>query len=58
MVRIGKLYTDMTSVEYSVSNTKVAVIDSNGVVTGIKKGTATVTARVAGRKYTVKVTVL
>ena len=49
---------DLTGVEYSVSNTKVAVIDDNGVVTGIKKGTVTVTAKVAGRKYTAKVTVL
>ena len=48
----------MTGVEYSVSNTKVAVVDDNGVVTGIKKGTVTVTAGVAGRKYTAKVTVL
>ena len=49
---------DLMGVEYSVSNPKVAVIDNNGVVTGIKKGTVTVTAKVAGRKYTTKVTVL
>lgn len=49
---------DLTGVEYSVSNSKVAVIDNNGVVTGLKKGSVTVTAKIAGKKYTTKVTVL
>ncbi len=49
---------DLEEVEYSVNNLKVAAIDDKGCLTGIKKGTVTVTAKVYGRKYTAKVKVL
>ncbi len=39
------------------SNTSVASVNSNGKVTAKKKGTATITATVLGKKYTCKVTV-
>ncbi len=40
------------AVNWSSSNTKVAKVNSKGVVTGISKGTATITATCAGIKYT------
>ena len=39
------------------SNKKVATVTSKGKVTAKKKGTATITATVSGKKYTCKVTV-
>lgn len=39
------------------SNRKVATVDSNGVITGIKPGTATITASASGTKVSCKVTV-
>lgn len=48
---------DMTGVVYTSSNKKIATIDDNGIVTGIKKGSVTVTATVGGKKYTTKVVV-
>lgn len=44
-------------VKWSSSNKKVASVNKNGDVKGIKKGTATITAKVGGKKYTCKVTV-
>lgn len=44
-------------VTWSSSDNKVATVTSKGKVTAKKKGTATITARVGGKKYTCKVTV-
>ena len=49
------------AVTFSSSNTKIATVDEYGVVTGVKRGTATITAAAtdgSGRKGTVKVNVL
>lgn len=48
------------SVKYTSSNTRVAVVDSNGLLTAVGKGTCTVTCTAAdgsGKKDTCKVTV-
>lgn len=48
------------SVKYTSSNTRVAMVDSNGLLTAVGKGTCTVTCTAAdgsGRKDTCKVTV-
>lgn len=42
---------------WSSSNSKVASVDKNGKVTGIKAGTATVTAKISGKTVKCKVTV-
>lgn len=39
------------------SNKKVAKVSNTGVVTGVKKGNATITAKVGGKNYKCKVTV-
>ena len=47
-------------VTWASGNTKVATVDANGVVTGVSKGTATITATVVGKdskKYTASTTV-
>ena len=45
-------------VTWSSSNKKVATVDKNGVVTAVKKGTVTITAKTSGgKKATCKVTV-
>lgn len=49
------------AVAFTSSNTKVATVDEYGVVYGVKRGTATITAAAqdgSGRKATVKVNVL
>lgn len=45
------------SIKWSSSNTKVATIDSSGIIRGIKKGTVTITAKTSKRtaKFTLKV---
>ena len=51
---------DIKDVTWKSSNTKVATVDSNGKVRGIKKGTVTITATAkdgSGKKDTMKVTV-
>ena len=51
---------DIKDVTWKSSNTKVATVDSNGKVCGIKKGTVTITATAkdgSGKKDTMKVTV-
>ena len=45
-------------VKWKSSNKKVATVSSRGVVTGRKKGTATITAKVKGKKYKCRVTVI
>ncbi len=50
----------ITDVTFSSSNRKVATVDQNGVVTGIARGTSTITAAAtdgSGRKGQVRVTV-
>lgn len=44
-------------VTWKTSNQKVARVSQKGVVTGVKKGTATITARVSGENYKCKVSV-
>lgn len=43
--------------KYKSSDTSVATVDSSGIVKGIKKGNATITATYNGKKATAKVTV-
>lgn len=45
------------TIKWKSSNTKVATVSSKGVVKGISKGTAVVTATCGGVKYTCKITV-
>jgi len=51
--------TTQTQVSFTSSDSKVATVDENGVITAVSKGTATVTLTVTGTsiKKTVKVTV-
>lgn len=61
-VYVGKTTTLKISgtskkVTWSSSNKKVATVSPKGKVTAKKKGTATITAKVSGRKYKCKVTV-
>ena len=44
-------------ITWSSSNKSVAVVNKSGVITAKKKGTATITATINGKKYTCKVTV-
>ncbi|MFU0827008.1 MAG: BIG2 domain-containing protein [Lachnoclostridium sp.] len=52
-----KIIGTKKSVRWTSSNTKVAKVSSKGLVTGLKKGTVTITATVGSKKYlsTVKV---
>ncbi|MCR5420401.1 MAG: Ig-like domain-containing protein [Lachnospiraceae bacterium] len=43
--------SDMTGVEYSVNNKKIASIDADGIVKPITKGNVTVTAKIGGVTY-------
>ena len=43
---------------WTTSDKKIAVVSTGGVVKGIKRGTATITAKVGTSKYSCKVTVL
>ncbi|MDR1815850.1 MAG: Ig-like domain-containing protein [Clostridiales Family XIII bacterium] len=49
--------TNITKVTYSSSNKKVLTVDKAGKITALKKGTATVKAKVGGKTATIKVTV-
>lgn len=44
-------------VKWSSSKTSVATVSKNGVVTGVKKGKATITGKYKGLKFNIKVTV-
>ncbi len=51
--------TAETTLSWSSSSKKVAEVDANGVVTAVKKGTATITVKTAnGKKDTVKIKVV
>ena len=61
-LNVGKTQTlKMTGtkqkITWSSSNKKVAKVSNKGVVKGLKKGSATITAKVGGKKYNCKVTV-
>lgn len=61
-VRVGqkvklKLKNAKKKVQWKSSRKKVASVTAKGVVTAKKKGTAKITAKCGGRKYTCKVTV-
>ncbi len=49
--------TDDTKVTWTSSDDTVATVDENGVVTGVKEGTAIITASIAGKTDTYEVTV-
>lgn len=44
-------------VKWLTSNKKVATVSANGIVKGVKAGTAKITAKVGKKKYTCKITV-
>lgn len=52
-----KLGGTSTKPKWSSSNKKIAKVSSKGVVTGVKSGKATITAKLGSAKYTCKVTV-
>lgn len=52
-----KVYGSKGAVKWSSSNKKVATVSNKGKVTSKAVGTAIITAKVAGKKYTCKVTV-
>ena len=61
-LEVGKKYTlkitgTSKKVKWTSSNKKVATVNSKGKVTAKKKGTATITAKVGGKKYKCKITV-
>lgn len=52
-----KVQNNKKKVSWSSSNKKVAKVNQNGTVTGLKKGTVTITAKVGSKKYKCKVKV-
>ena len=61
-LRVGDKYTlkitgTSKKVKWKSSNKKVATVNSKGKVKAKKKGTATITAKVGGKKYKCKITV-
>ncbi|MCH1982096.1 Ig-like domain-containing protein [Ruminococcus sp. OA3] len=52
-----KLCDTTQKITWSSSNPSVAAVSSNGMVTGKKAGTATITAKIGSKIYTCKVTV-
>ena len=52
-----KIQNNKKKVKWSSSNSKVAKVNKNGTVTGLKKGTVTITAKVGSKKYKCKVKV-
>ena len=49
--------TEVTEIEWTSSDEEVATVDENGKVTGVKEGTATITAKMGDLTDTVEVTV-
>lgn len=61
-IEVGKSYTLKLSgtkekATWTSSNTKIAKVNQSGKITGVKNGSATITATVGKTKYTCKVTV-
>ena len=61
-LNVGEKYTlkitgTSKKVKWTSSNKKVATVNSKGKVKAKKKGTATITAKVGGKKYKCKITV-
>ncbi len=52
-----KMQNTKQKVTWSTSNRKIATVTQKGVVKGIKKGSAVITAKVGKKKFTCKVTV-
>lgn len=52
-----KMNNTVSKVKWSTSDKKIATVSKKGKVTAKKGGTATITAKVNGKKYTCKVTV-
>lgn len=52
-----KLLNAENTIKWSTSKKTIAKVSSNGEVTGVSKGTATITATTNGKKYTCKITV-
>lgn len=52
-----ELYNAKGTIKWSSSNSKVAKVNSKGLVTAVSKGTATITAKHSGKSYTCKITV-
>lgn len=52
-----KIQNNKKKVKWSSSDSKVAKVNQNGKVTGVKKGTVTITAKVGNKKYKCKVKV-
>ncbi|QHQ61406.1 hypothetical protein Ana3638_11990 [Anaerocolumna sedimenticola] len=52
-----KLTGTTKAAKWSTSNKKIATVSTKGVVKGMKKGTANITAAINGKKYTCKITV-
>lgn len=52
-----KLVNAKGRISWTSSNNKIATVTGNGKVTGMKPGTATITAANSGKKYTCKITV-
>jgi len=51
--------TAETTLSWTTSSKKVATVDENGLVTAVKKGSATITVKTAnGKKDTVKIKVV
>lgn len=54
---ILKIKGTSSKVKWTTSNKKIAKVNSKGKVTGVSKGTTTITAKVNGKKYKCKVTI-
>ncbi len=52
-----ELYNAKGTIKWSSSNSKVAKVNSKGLVTAVSKGTATITAKHSGKSYTCKIKV-
>ncbi|HAB62496.1 MAG TPA: hypothetical protein DCE48_17670 [Lachnospiraceae bacterium] len=53
-----KITGSSKAVTWSSSNKKVVTVDSKGKIKGVKKGSATITAKVSGKEYEAKITIV